>query len=141
MELPEGQRWASDPIDGLAEQTVTAAALAERLSPDAAQINLIPTMPLHVGFRFGARLGYTHAREVVVHSIRQADGAPAYFPAVALRAQDAEGSRPDRGAPRIRSPAANRPAPPSRSTCRVAVTSSSIRGLASEGGDAPLAAE
>lgn len=92
VELPAGQRWACDAIDALAEQTVTAAALAERLSPDAAQINLIPTMPLHVGFRFGARLGYTHAREVVVHSIRQADGAPAYFPAVALRAQDPRSS-------------------------------------------------
>lgn len=79
-------------VDSLAEETMTAVALAERLTPDAAQINLVPTMPLHVAFRFGAHLGYTHARDVVVHSIRQADGAPAYFPAVSLRATDNVGS-------------------------------------------------
>ncbi|HET6291374.1 MAG TPA: SAVED domain-containing protein [Amycolatopsis sp.] len=64
--------------------------MAERLTPEAVRITLIPTMPLHVAFWFGARLGYTHAREVVVHGIRQADGAPAYFPATSLRAIDSD---------------------------------------------------
>ncbi|MFB9686155.1 SAVED domain-containing protein [Amycolatopsis plumensis] len=75
-------------IDALADETLSATMMAERLTPDAARINLIPTMPLHVAFWFGARLGHTHAREVVVHAIRQADGAPAYFPATLLRAID-----------------------------------------------------
>jgi hypothetical protein len=75
-------------VDGLADETLSAVAMAERLTPDAARISLIPTMPLHAAFWFGARLGYTHAREICVHSIRQQDGAPAYFPAVALRDHD-----------------------------------------------------
>lgn len=75
-------------VDALADETLSAVTVAERLTPDAVRINLIPTMPLHVAFWFGARLGHTHAREVVVHSIRQADGAPAYFPATWLRTVD-----------------------------------------------------
>lgn len=86
IELPRGGIWDQDMVDDLAEETLTAMTMAERLTPDAARINIIPTMPLHVAFRFGARLGYTHAREVVVHSIRQVDGSPAYFPATSLRA-------------------------------------------------------
>jgi hypothetical protein len=73
-------------VDRLADETLVAAMMAERLTPDAARINLIPTMPLNVAFWFGARLGYTHAREVAVHAIRQADGSPPYFPATVLRA-------------------------------------------------------
>lgn len=73
-------------IDRLADETLAATMMAERLTPDAVRINLIPTMPLHMAFWFGARLGYTHARQVVVHAIRQGDGAPAYFAATALRA-------------------------------------------------------
>lgn len=73
-------------VDRLADETLSATMMAERLTPDAARINLVPTMPLHVAFWFGARLGYTHAREVSVHAIRQADGAPTYFPATSLRA-------------------------------------------------------
>ncbi len=75
-----------DLVDRLADETLLATMMAERLTPDAARINLIPTMPLHVAVWFGARLGYTHAREVSVHAIRQADGAPPYFPATSLRA-------------------------------------------------------
>jgi hypothetical protein len=73
-------------VDRLADETLAAAMMAERLTPDAARINLIPTMPLNVAFWFGARLGHTHAREVAVHAIRQADGSPPYFPATVLRA-------------------------------------------------------
>ncbi|GIE93866.1 hypothetical protein Ari01nite_13310 [Paractinoplanes rishiriensis] len=73
-------------VDLLADETLVATMMAERLTPDAARINLIPTMPLNVAFWFGARLGHTHAREVAVHAIRQADGAPPYFPATSLRA-------------------------------------------------------
>ncbi|HEY3469504.1 MAG TPA: SAVED domain-containing protein [Amycolatopsis sp.] len=86
IELPGDSAWTHHLVDALADETLSATTMAERLTPDAARINLIPTMPLHVAFWFGARLGYTHAREVVVHAIRQADGAPAYFPATSLRA-------------------------------------------------------
>ncbi|HEX2285071.1 MAG TPA: SAVED domain-containing protein, partial [Mycobacterium sp.] len=86
IELPGDGRWDQQLVNALADETLSATMMAERLTPDAARINLIPTMPLHVAFWFGARLGYTHAREVAVHAIRQADGAPAYFPATSLRA-------------------------------------------------------
>ncbi|MFF0578552.1 SAVED domain-containing protein [Streptosporangium saharense] len=88
IELPGDGVWDRQLVDALADETLSATTMAERLTPDAVQINLIPTMPLHVAFWFGARLGYTHAREVVVHAIRQADGTPAYFPATSLRAID-----------------------------------------------------
>ncbi|GGP14101.1 SAVED domain-containing protein [Nonomuraea glycinis] len=71
-------------IEGLADETLTTITIAERLSPDAARINLIPTMPLHIAFYFGARMRQTHAREIVVHAIRL-DGNPSYFPATSLR--------------------------------------------------------
>ncbi|MEV6444783.1 SAVED domain-containing protein [Amycolatopsis sp. NPDC051716] len=86
IQLPGDGRWDQELVNALADETLSATTMAERLTPDAARINLVPTMPLHVAFWFGARLGYTHAREVAVHAIRQADGAPAYFPATALRA-------------------------------------------------------
>ena len=51
-----------------------------------------PTMPLHVGFRSGPVWATpTPAKSSCTPSARQT-AAPAYFPAVALRAQDAEGS-------------------------------------------------
>lgn len=86
IELPGDGRWDQELVNALADETLSATTMAERLTPDAARINLIPTMPLHVAFWLGARLGHTHAREVAVHAIRQADGTPAYFPATALRA-------------------------------------------------------
>lgn len=89
IELPGDGVWDRQLVDALADETLSATTMAERLIPEAVRINLIPTMPLHVAFWFGARLGYTHAREVMVHAIRQADGAPAYFPAISLRAIDA----------------------------------------------------
>lgn len=88
IELPGDRAWDRQLVDALADETLSATTMAERLTPDAVRINLIPTMPLHVAFWFGARLGYTHAREITVHAIRQADGAPAYFPATSLRAID-----------------------------------------------------
>ncbi|MFD1238205.1 SAVED domain-containing protein [Pseudonocardia benzenivorans] len=88
VDLASSGEWDRGVVDALADETLTAITLAERLTPDAAQVNLIPTMPLHVAFWYGARLGYTHSRNVVVHAIRQADGAPPYFPAVSLRATD-----------------------------------------------------
>jgi hypothetical protein len=87
-ELPGDGIWNRALVDQLADETLSATTMAERLTPDAARINLIPTMPLHVAFWFGAHLGHTHAREIAVHAIRQADGAPAYFPATVLRAAE-----------------------------------------------------
>ncbi|WP_289007923.1 SAVED domain-containing protein [uncultured Thermomonospora sp.] len=86
LRLPDTKPWPREGVDALADETLKAMAMAERLAARATRINLVPTMPLHVGFRFGARIGHTHAREVVVHSVRQADGVPAYFPATTLRA-------------------------------------------------------
>lgn len=85
VDLPEQEVGDRAMVDALADETLSAIALAERLTPDAAQVNLLPTMPLHVAFWFGARLGHTHARDVVVHAIRQADGSPTHFPATSLR--------------------------------------------------------
>ncbi|MBO4161466.1 SAVED domain-containing protein [Micromonospora antibiotica] len=75
-------------VEGLADETFNALMLAQRLTPEATRVNLIPTMPLHLAFWFGARLGHTHSREVRVHAVRQADGSPPYFAATALRATE-----------------------------------------------------
>ncbi|MFV2096626.1 SAVED domain-containing protein [Micromonospora sp. LOL_013] len=75
-------------VEELADETFNALMLAQRLTPEATRVNLIPTMPLHLAFWFGARLGHTHSREVRVHAVRQADGSPPYFAATALRATE-----------------------------------------------------
>jgi hypothetical protein len=75
-------------VDLLAEETLRATTIAERLAPDAAHVSVIPTMPLHVAFWLGARLGYTHAQHVAVHELRQDTGSPAFFAATSLRAVD-----------------------------------------------------
>lgn len=84
VELADAGHHAKALIEDLADETLTAITIAERLSPGAARINLIPTMPLHIAFYFGARMRQTHAREIVVHALRL-DGNPAYFPATSLR--------------------------------------------------------
>ena len=85
LALPDTQPWPKEGIDALADETIAAAGLAERLVSGATRINVIPTMPLPAGFRFGARLGHTHPREIVVHAVRQMDGSRSYFPATTLR--------------------------------------------------------
>ncbi|MGH3623202.1 MAG: SAVED domain-containing protein [Sciscionella sp.] len=66
-------------VDGLAEATHTAVVFARRLTTDNARVDLVPTMPLHAAFRFGARLGYTHTTEIIVHAL-----TGSYFPALML---------------------------------------------------------
>lgn len=85
LTLPEAHPWPKEGIDALADETIAAASLAERLVSGATRINVIPTMPLPAGFRFGARIGHTHSREIVVHAVRQHDGSPSHFPATTLR--------------------------------------------------------
>ncbi|TYK52611.1 SAVED domain-containing protein [Actinomadura decatromicini] len=85
LALPETHPWPKEGVDALADETIAAAGLAERLVSGAARINVIPTMPLPVGFRFGARIGHTHPREITVHAVRQRDGSPSHFPATSLR--------------------------------------------------------
>ncbi|HEU5023629.1 MAG TPA: SAVED domain-containing protein [Spirillospora sp.] len=85
LTLPATHPGPKEGIDALADETLAAAAMAERLVTGAARINVIPTMPLPAAFRFGARLGHTHPREIVVHAVRQQDGNPSYFPATSLR--------------------------------------------------------
>ncbi|TYB45557.1 SAVED domain-containing protein [Actinomadura chibensis] len=85
LALPEAHPWPKEGVDALADETLAAAGLAERLVSGAVRINVIPTMPLPVGFRFGARIGHTHPREITVHAVRQRDGSPSHFPATSLR--------------------------------------------------------
>lgn len=85
LKLPETHPWPKRGIDALADETVAAAGIADRLANGAARINVIPTMPLPAGFRFGARLGHTHSHEITLHAIRQRDGNPSHFPATSLR--------------------------------------------------------
>ncbi|WP_242910935.1 SAVED domain-containing protein [Actinomadura terrae] len=85
LALPESHPWPKEGIDALADEMIAAAGIAERLVSGATRINVIPTMPLPAGFRFGARIGHTHPREIVVHAVRQRDGDPSYFPAISLR--------------------------------------------------------
>ncbi|MFF0771838.1 SAVED domain-containing protein [Nonomuraea wenchangensis] len=84
VELTDVGQRAKALIEDLADETLNAITIAERLSPGAARINLIPTMPLHIAFYFGARMRQTHSREIVVHAIHL-DGDPSYFPATSLR--------------------------------------------------------
>ena len=86
VRLAPDARWGTEQVDALADEVLTAMALAAKLTPDAARVCLVPTLPLHVAFRLGAQLGYTHSRLTVVFAIRQGQGGPTYFPAVALRA-------------------------------------------------------
>ncbi|MCD0449403.1 SAVED domain-containing protein [Actinocorallia sp. API 0066] len=85
VQVPDAGPRAKELVDALVDETLTAATISERLSPDAFCINVIPTMELHLAFYFGARLGQTHAREIVVHAKNTTGGADApYFPATAL---------------------------------------------------------
>jgi hypothetical protein len=74
--VPCDGRWDQELLNALGGETLSATTMAERLTPDAVRINLIPTMPLHGAFWFGAHSGYTHARKVAVHAIRQTEGDP-----------------------------------------------------------------
>ncbi|TMR00141.1 SAVED domain-containing protein [Actinomadura soli] len=85
LTLPETHPWPKEGVEALADETIAAAGIAERLVSGAARINVIPTMPLPAGFRFGARIGHTHPREITVHAVRQRDGSPSHFPATSLR--------------------------------------------------------
>ncbi|WP_435817928.1 SAVED domain-containing protein [Actinomadura geliboluensis] len=85
LKLPETHPWPKEGIDALADETIAAALIAERLANGAARINVIPTMPLPAGFRLGARIGHTHSHEITVHAVRQRDGDPSHFPATSLR--------------------------------------------------------
>ncbi len=86
MDLPDDPVRRRELMSELVAETQQAISTAERLTPDAARINLIPIMRLQMAFWFGARLGYTHPREVAVYSLRQGTGSPAFFHATNLRA-------------------------------------------------------
>lgn len=91
VQLPAGGGTAPELVQSLADQTIEAITLAEQLSPNAVQINLFPTMRLHVAFRYGARLGQTHTRGVMVYEPHHDNGAPSHFPAALLKATDSAG--------------------------------------------------
>ncbi|MGC4989856.1 SAVED domain-containing protein [Nocardia salmonicida] len=86
VDLPDDQTQRLVLMEALVEETIQAIITAQRLTPDAARINLIPTMRLQIAFWYGARLGHTHSREIAVYSVRQSSGNPPYFHATGLRA-------------------------------------------------------
>ncbi|CAM4516447.1 SAVED domain-containing protein [Nocardia ninae] len=81
----DGQRPTRPLIEALADETLSAITLAERLTPDATQFHLIPTMPLHAGFWFGTRLGSAHARDIRIHQTLRGNGTNTHFDAISLR--------------------------------------------------------
>ncbi|MDS1270704.1 SAVED domain-containing protein [Lipingzhangella sp. LS1_29] len=83
--FPEDRRTALLLVDQLVSHTRALKQVMENLSPGASRVELMPIMPLHAGFRAGARLGYTHSREVMVHSVKASDHQNPVFPAVPLR--------------------------------------------------------
>ncbi|MGW0359273.1 SAVED domain-containing protein [Nocardia nova] len=88
----DGQRPDRALIEALADTTLEAIAMAERLSPDATQFHLVPTMPLHAGFWFGARLGNAHARDIRIHQLLRGNGERTYFDATSLRPHRTKGA-------------------------------------------------
>ena len=48
LTLPVTEPWPKESVDALADETIAAAGIAERLVSGAARINVIPTMPLPV---------------------------------------------------------------------------------------------
>lgn len=83
--LPDVDSWSGGAINDLVEETLSAIAMAERLTPDASRVNLIPVMAPHLAFWFGARIGFSHSREVSLLAPRRGGGVPAYRPTVSLR--------------------------------------------------------
>ncbi|GAA2162049.1 SAVED domain-containing protein [Actinomadura napierensis] len=90
VQLPTGGTAPGHLIEALADRTIEAMAMAEQLSPNAIQIDLIPTMRLHAAFWYGARLGHTHSRSVMVHEPSHTGDTPSHFPAVRLIAGEPE---------------------------------------------------
>jgi hypothetical protein len=74
-------------IDQAASRAVQAFSIAERMAADVPSAWLVPMMRLHMAFRFGARLGYTFPKPLVLMDKRQDERADAFFPAVRLRAE------------------------------------------------------
>ncbi|MEU8305913.1 SAVED domain-containing protein [Actinomadura sp. NPDC048955] len=91
VRLPPDGTASRELIDALGDRTIEAMAIAEQLLPDAVGVDLIPTMRLHVAFWYGARLGHTHARGVMVHELLQGNGNPSHFPAVPLKVEETLG--------------------------------------------------
>jgi hypothetical protein len=74
-------------IDQAASRVVQALSIAEQMATDVPSARLVPMMRLHMAFRFGARLGYTFAKPLVLMDKRQDERADAFFAAVRLRAE------------------------------------------------------
>ncbi len=70
-------------IDRVAGQVHAGVVAARTLARAEARIDLVPIVPLHAAFRLGARLGHSHATELVVHAARRAP-EQGYFAAVPL---------------------------------------------------------
>jgi hypothetical protein len=78
-----GQAGDAGLIDRVAGQVRAGVVAARTLAHAEARIDLVPVVPLHAAFRLGARLGHSHATEIVVHAARQAP-EHGYFAAVPL---------------------------------------------------------
>lgn len=82
--LPADPAQAMRLMTTLVSETMQAISMAAHITPDAARVNVIPTMRLHHAFWYGAQLGSTHAREVAIYSLKQGTGTPPYFHATSL---------------------------------------------------------
>lgn len=70
-------------IDQVAGQVHAGVVAARTLARTEARVDLVPVLPLHAAFRLGARLGHSHATEIVVHAARRVP-EHGYFAAVPL---------------------------------------------------------
>lgn len=70
-------------VDQIAGQVQAGIVAARTLAGAEARIDLVPVVPLHAAFRLGARLGHSHATEVMVHATRRAP-EHGFFAAVPL---------------------------------------------------------
>ncbi|NYD51873.1 hypothetical protein BJY14_007856 [Actinomadura luteofluorescens] len=92
LALPAAPPWPVTGVDALAEETVAATTMVEAMTGSVPRIDLFPTMPLAVGFRYGAKLGQSLPREVVLYSPHRTSASATHFPAVTLREERSSGT-------------------------------------------------
>jgi len=78
-----GQAGVVELIDRVAGQVHAGIVAARTLARTETRIDLVAIVPLHAAFRLGARLGHSHATEIVVHAARRVP-EHGYFAAVPL---------------------------------------------------------
>jgi hypothetical protein len=87
-----GSDNVANTVDRTASRVVQALTIAEQIAADPPSLRLAPMMRLHMAFRFGARIGHTFDRTIILMDKSQEEG---FFPALRLRADRATGSQLD----------------------------------------------